>query len=41
MRWLDHVVRMDKVLIPKQAVYWEVKDFNLVDQEQTGETDIH
>jgi len=27
MRWLGHVVRMDEVRIPKQALHWEVAGF--------------
>jgi len=27
MRWLGHVTRMDEVLIPKQALHWEVAGF--------------
>jgi len=37
MRWLDHVVRMDKYFYQNKLSTGK-SDFNLVDQEQTGET---
>jgi len=27
LRWLGHVIRMDEVCIPKQALQWEVAGF--------------